>query len=47
MGELKSNFSTKQAYEDDDFISEKSGSKLEAIPEDAKYSRGRESLTKC
>ena len=32
IGELRTNFSNKNAYEDDDFISERSGSKLEAIP---------------
>ena len=34
IGEFKTNFSNKQAFEDDDFISEKSKSKLEAIPEE-------------
>ena len=32
--EFNTNFSTKQSFEDDDFLSEQSGSKLEAIPEE-------------
>ena len=34
IGEFTTNFSSKQSYENDDFISERSGSKLEAIPEE-------------
>ena len=46
--EVNTNFTTKRAFEDDDFISEKSGSKLEAIPEDMLRQKEEEnSLPNC